>query len=528
MTQPRGALEGLAASFLLALACNGGSEGNADGEDDVAPPRTPAETPSRDAPVGTDDDTSSASPSDDDEKDEPAAPVGEAPEPPASEAGALPQCDAVLSFDDLYATIDDDLREEGDDGVFLRYVSLSNRLNQGFCPEDLDGDRKALIKAINSLSTEVSVAIPEAIDPDGIVYRVDLRDLGWDQPTTVDGVAFDDKWEAILAASPYAIEFEGDEADDAKVSANTAVPVLFGDALIDAATVGNLYYALIDVGESEDELLAQLGIDEEEQEENGTVIKVGTSRSRLSRQDTVAERLEVEDFRGYYWSRYDLDEATGGESIFANPLEFQEDSIAAVFSLPNGFNGYALFDAAGLRVTDTGVIVDQAQLDGRVRNSVSCSQCHAAGINPMTDEVRAYVEANSRDFDADTFEEALDAFRVQSEIDEVIEQDAALYASSLAAAGIDTVGVDPVNAAYVRFDGEVSLGVAAGELGVSPDVLREELSFVSNQVDGTLASLSDQSLRREQFEAVYLATLCALQITSGNRPAAAACATVGQ
>jgi hypothetical protein len=151
-----------------------------------------------------------------------------------------------------------------------------------------------------------------------------------------------------------------------------------------------------------------------------------------------------------------------------------------------------------------------------------------AGINPMTDEVRAYVEANSRDFDADTFEEALDAFRVQSELDEVIEQDAALYASALTRAGLDTTGVDPVNAAYVRFDGEVSLATAAGELGVSPDVMRDELSFVSSQVDGSLASLSDQSLQREQFEAVYLATLCALQITSDNRPAAALCATVGQ
>jgi hypothetical protein len=518
LTRQISALTGVCTS-LLVLACGGSEEPGASAA--VTPPVAPAPDavieppalPSDVAPPAPE----PALPS------EPAAPAPDETEPPP-----VPEpprsCDDSLSFDDLYERIEADLRAEGDDGVTLRYISLSNRLNQGICSEDLDSDRFALIKALNSLSTELGVVVPEPIDEAGILYRIDLGDYGWDQPTVVDGVAFADKWEAIIAASPYAIELEGDEADQAKLAAATTVPLLFADALIDVAMTGNLYYALIGVGESEDELLAQLGIDEEDD----IVLRAGTRRSRLSRQETVTERLDVGTLQGYYWARYDIAQEGVGESIFANPLGFQEDSIAAVFSLPNGFNGYALFDGAGVRVADTDVLVDQVQRDGRVRNSVSCSQCHANGLLPINDEVRAYVEQNPLDFDADTFEVVQDEFLTQPEIDEVISADIAFYRAALARAGLDGLMSDPVSAAYVRVDGDVSLAVAAGELGVTPDFLRAQLAFLSNQADPILASLRTQPLRREQFDGSYLAALCALQISSANRPIAADCAALGQ
>jgi hypothetical protein len=434
-----------------------------------------------------------------------------------------------LSFDDVFARIDADLLvQDAGDRPFLRYVSLANRLNQGLCPEDLADDRAALIKAVNSLSTESTITVPEAIDADQVIYRVDLRDFGWDQPATVDGVSFTDKWEAIVAASPFAVEFAGDQADQVELQTTTKLPLIFSDALIDEATVGNLYYALIGIGATEDELLAQLGIDEDAQEEQKIVIRAGTSHSILSPQDVVAERLQVEAFQGYYWSRYDLASSTGGQSIFANPLNFKEDSIAAVFSLRNGLNGYALFDAAGTRLTDTNVLLDGTEPDGEAENSVSCSQCHAAGLNPISDEVRAFAQANSRQFDADTFGEILDSFPIQTELDAVIQRDSAQYASALSRAGLQPSGVDPIHTAYARFDGDVTLPVAAAELGVRADDLSRELVFLSSRVDARLAVLATGGLSRADFEELYLPTLCALQISNENQPAAAACAAVGQ
>lgn len=83
-------------------------------------------------------------------------PVANPPTAAEQPVAAAPprRCSDSLSFDELYAAIDADLRSaDEEDASFLRYVSLSNRLNQGICPEDLADDRLALFKALNSLST---------------------------------------------------------------------------------------------------------------------------------------------------------------------------------------------------------------------------------------------------------------------------------------------------------------------------------------------------------------------------------------
>lgn len=509
----------VALGSLWALACSGGG-GEGSGPAESAP-----EAPS----VSSDDETTApedvtplpsapAAP-----ETEPSAPdQGEADEPPATEAdepsAPAASCADSLSFDDLYAAIDADLRSEDDDAPFLRYVSLGHRLNQGLCAEDLASDRDALVKVLNSLSTQVSIVQPEAIDDAGIIYRIDLRDLGWDQATQVGGVAFDDKWEAIIAASPYAVELEGDDADSAKLGAQTAVPLLFLDALIDVAVVGDLYYSLVGISESAIDLFTQLAIDFAD-----TPVRAGTSNSRMSQQDAIIQRFEPGNAQGFYWSRFDVADTTAGQNIFSNPLDFGADVTASLFTLPNGFIAYALFDATFARISETNVLVDQFQRDGLVRNSVSCSGCHAAGVNPVTDEIRAYVESNRVDFDADTFADVQEQFLVQPELDDVIGDDIATYQTALTRAGLPLGGVDVVSSVYQRFDGPVSLEVAAGELGVTPDVLRTELVAVSRDADPALAVLGTQTIRREQFDASYLAMLCSMLLSNENQPVAAAC-----
>lgn len=423
-----------------------------------------------------------------------------------------------MSFDDLYGAIERDLSSEDGDAPFLRYISLSHRYNQGICPEDLADDRLAMMRALNGMSTEVGIVTPEAIDEDGILYRIDLRDLGWDQPATVDGVAFADKWEAIIAASPFAIELEGDDADAAKAAALTSVPVLFLDALIDATAVGDLYYELIGMGANAFDLFAQLGIDFADVD-----VRAGMSSSRMSQQDTIIQRFDQGNFQGFYWSRFDIADVTGGQSIFADPLGFQGDVISSLFTLPNGLLAFALFDATGARIADTDVLVDQFQRDGRVRNSVSCSACHAAGVNPVTDEVRTYVEANRFDFDADTFGDVDETFVPQLELDDVIQDDNAFFQASLERAGVAGAAGDPVSRVYQRFDGAVSLEAAAGELGITPEELDRDLIALGNEGDPVLSVLRTQSLRREQFEGAYLPTLCALLRSSDNQPLVADC-----
>ncbi|MEY2930051.1 MAG: hypothetical protein RL033_800, partial [Pseudomonadota bacterium] len=182
----------------------------------------------------------------------------------------------------------------------------------------------------------------------------------------------------------------------------------------------------------------------------------------------------------------------------------------------------------GVRQAETAVFGDTSQLDGLARNSISCSGCHAAGLNPILDEVRAYAAANSRDFDADTLGEIEDSFLAQAEVDAVLERDLQLYQSALARVGLDPLTVDPVYTVYQRFDADVNVATAAGDLGLTPSELSDELGFLSRQVDPQLSILRSGTLPREGFEQLYLATLCALSLSGENRPAAAGCAAVGQ
>jgi hypothetical protein len=160
-----------------------------------------------------------------------------------------PSCDGqLITFDELYRTVVADLRrEDADERPFLRYVTLINRYNAGACAETLDRERFALAKLVNMLSTRPRLEVPQPIDRDRLIYRIDLRDYGWDRDIEVGAQSFRDGWEAIIAASPYAVPFTGDQADDLRDDTLTDVPVLNADAMLDAAALGDLYYALIGV-----------------------------------------------------------------------------------------------------------------------------------------------------------------------------------------------------------------------------------------------------------------------------------------
>lgn len=499
---------------LLALACSGGGTGSSAPLEPSAAEPTPSDEPRDDESVPQE----PALPSD------PAttAPDDSAPEPSVEEPAQTPEpaatCTDSLSFDDLYAAISADLlQNDAEDAPFLRYVSLGHRLNQGICSADLDADRAALANALNSLSTESGIAIPEAIDEQRVIYRFDLRDLGWDQPATIGAVAFDDKWEAILATSPYAIEFQGDDAETAKLATQTTVPVLLLDTLIDATVVGDLYYALVGIGASGIDLFTQLGIDFAD-----TPVRAGTSDSGMSTQDTIVQRFDT--VQGFYWSRFDIADTTVGQSIFADPFGFGSDVAAALFQLPNGFLAFAIFDATFTAVPDTNVLVDPLQRDGRVHNSVSCRGCHAVGVNPITDQVRPYVESNPLQFDQQTFDDVQEQFLAQTELDEVVGRDNAAYRDALARAGVAGTATDGVSTIYQRFERPVTLDIAAGELGVTPDVLQRDLGTLIAEADPVLATLQTQSLQRVQFESTYLATLCVLLASRENRPLDEVCA----
>jgi hypothetical protein len=72
---------------------------------------------------------------------------------------------------------------------------------------------------------------------------------------------------------------------------------------------------------------------------------------------------------------------------------------------------------------------------------------------------------------------------------------------------------------FLRFDADVRLADVAGDLGVTPKDLGENL----NLLDPVLAVLRRGTLSRDDFTAQYITSLCALTSTLENRPDEAIC-----
>jgi hypothetical protein len=439
--------------------------------------------------------------------------------------------DNDFSYDDLYIAVANDLADqEADDALTTRYISLTNRFNAGVCATGtaLDRDRDAVAKLVNALSTETTVEPPIPIDRDETIFRINLEDYGWDEPVTVviDGVATDfaDKWEAIIANNVYAVPFVGDDADDAVQDSGTTVPVMFADALLDVASIGNLYYALIDVDVNQlltDFVSIDLGIDVDANLADEDQVRAGTTKSRISRQDRVVQRDEIEVRAGVLWQSFDfLDDQN--ESIFEDPFGFAQGGTEAIFTLPNGMLGYIIADENDVIVEDSDILLDSSQNNFRAITSISCTNCHATGFIPVVDEVReiALDNALGSELNRDEIEQLEAVYPEADEFARIISDDSTgFYQAALNRAGLPLQGVEPVSFVFLRFDQDLALADAAGDLGVTPDFLETNL----NELDPVLGILDSSRIDRDDFTAVYVNSLCILSVVNENQPDPVVC-----
>jgi len=152
------------------------------------------------------------------DKSNPMPPLSEASRPSEKEIGEVQEwiqggaltgedaCDnQVIPFDvpgdafnGMIATMRNDiLDQEDEDRPFIRYLTLTHLHNAGLCQRDLDLYRDGLAKAVNSLSIDSRLKRPTPVDPDKTIYRIDLRDYGWDRNINGADEPIRDVWEAV-------------------------------------------------------------------------------------------------------------------------------------------------------------------------------------------------------------------------------------------------------------------------------------------------------------------------------------------
>jgi hypothetical protein len=444
----------------------------------------------------------------------------------AANARSCAEDGQVVDFDELFEEANSDLRgQDSNDRRFMRYISLTNRFTAGICVDALEKDREGLTKMLNMLSQRASIEQPVAINKEETIYRIDLRDFNWDEPIEVDGRGFNDSWEAIAENNPYAVRFEGDQADDMIEDTETDFPIMFADQMLAVATIGNVYYGLIGVdsrGSLDSFISNTLGIDVQDDIENGDAVRAGTTKSRISRQDRVVERHDINLRGGALWQAFDFAANAANDNIFEDPFGFEPGGTEVIFTLPNGMLGYIIADQNDNIVEDSDILLDTSQNNFRAITAVSCANCHATGFIPVVDEVADFTLANSRQLRLSRDEvEELEAIYVSpEEFAKTIKDDTStFYQRALIQAGLPTTGGDPVSSVFLRFDQRVTLADAAGDLGVTPADLADSLDLL----DPTLTILRRGNLDRDDFTQFYIESLCELSFLLENQPEANVC-----
>jgi cytochrome c553/outer membrane protein assembly factor BamB len=425
-------------------------------------------------------------------------PAGEQPRPSAAdvavvkqwiEAGAPSATPVVhrpiLTDAAVFSLILADLEPRDPRGRrFLRYFSLAPLANAGFDGDELQTYRNALAKLLNSLSWHPRITIPKAVDADGLVLRIDLRDYQWDA----------NLWNRLLAEYPYGVLNDTAVARAVVVGTATRVPFVRADWFLATASRAPLYYDLLQIPSNLSELERQLHVDVAVDVQQERVMRAGFLGSGISRNNRLIERHDA--MNGAYWRTFDFDAIPQSlvdrdlllpdrRNLFAYPLgpgfsgdTFQHAAGEAIFNLPNGLQGYLLVNANDVRQNkgNTAIVSDPKRPDRAVDACVSCMSCHAGGINPKDDQIRDHVAKNAKSFRRKDVDLIRALYAPKEKMRALMDEDSERFRKALAKTGNKVSVSEPIMNATLRYEADVDLPTLAAEAGLKPEELLPRLA----------------------------------------------------
>jgi WD40 repeat protein/mono/diheme cytochrome c family protein len=366
---------------------------------------------------------------------------------------------------------------------FTRYVSLTALANAGAGPDELQSYRNALAKLLNSLSWHPRISLPKAIDPAGLVLRIDLRDYQWDA----------NLWNRVLTDYPYGIVQDSGIARAVLVRTATRMPIVRLDWFVATASRAPLYYDLLQIPTNLAELERQLRVDVNLDIQQERIVRTGFLGSGISRNNRILERHDAQN--GAYWRTYDFEAIPQNltdrdlllpdrRDVFAYPLgpggadtNFQHAGGEVIFNLPNGLHGFVLINANNTRI-DKGpiaIVSDPKRPDRAVEVGVSCMSCHASGILQKTDQIRDHVSRNAKAFSRADNELVRALYPPEAKTKGLMEEDTKRYRAALTKTGNTVGSVEVVMTLTLRYEADVDLPTVAAEVGLPAEDLQSRL-----------------------------------------------------
>ncbi len=387
----------------------------------------------------------------------------------------------------------------------IRYIDLSHLSNAGFSTQQINEYREGVSLLVNSLSFGSAVVPPPSIDSNKLIYRVDLRQYGWNAAT----------WDQISTDYPYLVRYDQnssslpyDEATAAEIrrETGTIAPFLQGDWLIAHGSQAPLYYQVLNLsGRTLNGIAGVLGVNIDNNIRNGEAPRAGFTASKVSVNNRVIERHELPASRGAFWLSYDFASNIGTSDIHANPLDFQEAGGEAIFNLPNGLQAYLIVNNVGNLIdkVPNDIATDPNSRTREVGVGASCMGCHNPnGIIEATDTVRLAASQNL--VDPREREAALELYVTRDIMEGLMVNDQRRYGEARREAAITNFGADSMSRLVNGHEGNLAIGVIAGTLGIETAVLQDALVTSPRLFPDEILTVATPggSISRSGFEAI--------------------------
>jgi hypothetical protein len=239
------------------------------------------------------------------------------------------------------------------------------------------------------------------------------------------------------------------------------------------------------------------------------VIRAGLGGTGVGRLEFLVERHEIGNRVGVLWQIFSDED--GAQALIDDPLgtpPSEEREFA--FTLPNGLLAHVLADADGQRIDDSALTLDTDVNNFRATIAHSYTKFRAQGVTP-TDQLREIALEDPR-FDVEERERIRNIYPSAGELARIVDEDRILPASALARMGLDIDDRDPISATFLEFDRDVDADTAAGQLYIPTEELLDNLGLL----DPAMGVLDGGRLDRQDFDALYLDSLCILGVVNEN------------
>jgi len=404
-----------------------------------------------------------------------------------------------------------------EDRYFIRYFSSHHLLVGGATRDELQRQRDALFKALNHLSYQKQLVIPEVVNGDlETLFAVDLRKLNWHRTVARSDANSDathklNNHDLVILEYPYAIIYEASQTYDSLAQEYLKpskmirpIPYVRIDWFCSTATLPPLYHDLLQLPQTLEELEEDLEVDSQDNLDQRIAKRAGMAVSGVSRNNRAVERHPYE--HGAYWKSIDYISSKGTDNIFIDPIHLVGTGGEMIFNLPNGMQAYYISDAAGGRLdfAPTTIVTDRFAEDKTVRNGLSCIRCHDRGMKAFKDDVRPAVELISGSGQIDK-RSALELYPKHDTMDELVKADQDRFLTSVEKLLGHPQEDEPLTPVSKRFlEAPMQLHTVAGELGLKST---DELRVIVRQPRLTglgLVSLADAGvIRRDMWEDFY-------------------------